>query len=101
MSRLQKIVVSAPMAVGQLKVQLGKMDKKHTSQYIHISNRIMIFSTRAADYISLIPQKEEMACNVTKPQTQAAIQDLRFILEKLESMVDLEFANSTISSSAA
>jgi hypothetical protein len=59
MSHLQKIVVSAPMAVGQLKVQLGKMDKKYTSQYIHISNRIMIFSTRAADYISLIPQTEE------------------------------------------
>jgi hypothetical protein len=42
-----------------------------------------------------------MACKVTKPQTQAAIQDLLFILEKLESIVDLEFADSTISSSAA
>jgi hypothetical protein len=50
---------------------------------------------------SVIPQKEEMASKVTKPQTQAAIQDLLFILEKLESIVDLEFANSTITSSAA
>jgi hypothetical protein len=42
-----------------------------------------------------------MACKVTKPQTQEATPDLCFILEKLESIVDLEFANSTIDSSAA
>lgn len=41
-----------------------------------------------------------MACKVTKPQTQEATPDLCFILEKLESIVDLEFANSTINSSA-
>jgi hypothetical protein len=36
----------------------------------------------------------------TKPQIQAETPDSCFIWEKLESMVDLEFANSTISSSA-
>lgn len=93
----EKLVSLSPWLQETPRCNRANRGIKYTSQYIHISNRIMIFSTRAADYILLIPQKEEM---VMKPQTQAALHELRFIWEKLESIVDLEFANSTISSSA-